>query len=145
MPTLITVFEVDSVYYIAGNALQQRIEEDGRHAWNGPKGALFRERMGLKQAHANANLWLLPRCSTVVYCGAIMDSHNLVSRSGLKRKAHRTKTRRSPRTSVTFPPEIYKVLEDLARKKKVSVAWVVRDAAEKYIADQWPLFAKGGA
>lgn len=27
-------------------------------------------------------------------------------------------------------------------KKKVSVAWIVRDAAEKYVADQWPLFAK---
>lgn len=47
------------------------------------------------------------------------------------------------RTSVTFPSEIYETLEDLAKRKKVSVAWVVREAAEKYIADQWPLFAKG--
>lgn len=46
-----------------------------------------------------------------------------------------------PRTSVSFPPEIYKTLEDLATKKKVSIGWVVRDACEKYVADQWPLFA----
>ena len=45
-----------------------------------------------------------------------------------------------PRTSVSFPPEIYKTLEDLATKKKVSIGWVVRDAVEKYVADQWPLF-----
>jgi hypothetical protein len=46
-----------------------------------------------------------------------------------------------PRTSVSFPPEIYKTLEDLATKKKVSIGWVVRDACERYVADQWPLFA----
>jgi metal-responsive CopG/Arc/MetJ family transcriptional regulator len=44
------------------------------------------------------------------------------------------------RASVTFPPDLYKTLEDIAKQKKVSVAWVVRDAAEKYVADQWPLF-----
>jgi predicted DNA-binding protein len=57
-------------------------------------------------------------------------------------KPNKTKPSQSPRTSVTFPPELYQTLEDLARKKKVSVAWVVRDAAEKYVADEWPLFAK---
>jgi len=45
-----------------------------------------------------------------------------------------------PRVSVSFPPELYKTLELLAKKKKVSTAWVVREAAEKYVADQWPLF-----
>jgi len=45
-----------------------------------------------------------------------------------------------PRASVTFPPELYRTLEDLAKKKKVSIAWVVREAAEKYVAEQWPLF-----
>ena len=45
-----------------------------------------------------------------------------------------------PRASVSFPPEVYKTLEDLAKKKKVSIAWVVREAVEKYVADQWPLF-----
>jgi predicted DNA-binding protein len=45
------------------------------------------------------------------------------------------------RASVTFPPELYQTLEDLAKKRKVSIAWIVRDAAEKYVADQWPLFS----
>ena len=47
---------------------------------------------------------------------------------------------KSPRTSVTFPTELYGELERIAQQKKVSVAWVVRDAAEKYIAAQYPLF-----
>jgi metal-responsive CopG/Arc/MetJ family transcriptional regulator len=47
-----------------------------------------------------------------------------------------------PRTSVTLPADIYKTLEQIAREKKVSVAWVIRDAAEKYIADKWPLFGR---
>ena len=46
----------------------------------------------------------------------------------------------TPRISVTLPPEIHQTLEQIAREKKVSLAWVVRDAAEKYIADRWPLF-----
>ncbi len=46
----------------------------------------------------------------------------------------------SVRASISFPSELYRTLEDIARKKKVSLAWVVRDAAEKYVAEQWPLF-----
>lgn len=48
----------------------------------------------------------------------------------------------APRVSVTFPLELYETLEAIARSKKVSVAWVVRDAAEKYVAEQWPLLEK---
>jgi predicted DNA-binding ribbon-helix-helix protein len=44
------------------------------------------------------------------------------------------------RASITFPPDIYKTLEDIARQKKVSLAWVVREAAEEYIAGKSPLF-----
>jgi hypothetical protein len=43
------------------------------------------------------------------------------------------------RASVSFPTETYKELERLAESRKVSVAWVVREAAERYVADQWPL------
>ena len=46
------------------------------------------------------------------------------------------------RATISFPPGVYKTLEDIARKKKVSLAWVVRDATEKYIEDKWPLFAE---
>lgn len=48
------------------------------------------------------------------------------------------KTSDATRASVTFPRDLYRALEELARQKKVSVAWIVRDAAEKYAAEQRP-------
>lgn len=50
------------------------------------------------------------------------------------------------RASISFPAEIYETLELIAKQNKVSLAWVVREAAEKYIAGRWPLFGatKGG-
>lgn len=48
---------------------------------------------------------------------------------------------RTTRASVSFPRELYDTLERIAKDKKVSVAWIVRDAAEKYVGEQWPLFA----
>lgn len=47
---------------------------------------------------------------------------------------------RAVRASISFPAEIYETLELMAKEKKVSLAWVVREAAEKYIEDKWPLF-----
>jgi len=44
------------------------------------------------------------------------------------------------RASISFPPEIYQTLEEIAKEKKVSLAWVVREAAEIYIGGRWPLF-----
>jgi metal-responsive CopG/Arc/MetJ family transcriptional regulator len=46
----------------------------------------------------------------------------------------------SVRASISFPPNVYRTLEEIARKKKVSVAWVVREAAEQYVDGQTPLF-----
>lgn len=54
----------------------------------------------------------------------------------MKRKKRKTKAP-SPawvRASISFPPGLYEALVELAKKKKVSLAWVVRDAAEKYVA-----------
>lgn len=45
------------------------------------------------------------------------------------------------RASVSFPTHVYEELERIAAAKKVSLAWVVREATEKYVADQWPLLA----
>jgi predicted DNA-binding protein len=42
----------------------------------------------------------------------------------------------SVRASISFPPDLYETLENLAKQKKVSLAWVVRDATEKYVAEQ---------
>ena len=43
------------------------------------------------------------------------------------------------RASISFPTELYETLEIIAKGKKVSLAWVVRDAVESYVADKWPL------
>ena len=51
---------------------------------------------------------------------------------------------KAPRQSVTFTPATYAELERLSREKKVSIAWVVREATEKYIAEQYPLFGRVG-
>jgi len=48
------------------------------------------------------------------------------------------------RVSVSFPRDLYEILEGIARDKKVSVAWVVRDASEKYLDERWPLLSGKG-
>jgi metal-responsive CopG/Arc/MetJ family transcriptional regulator len=40
------------------------------------------------------------------------------------------------RSSISFPQDIYTDLEKIAYKKKVSLAWVVRDAVEIYLKEQ---------
>lgn len=57
----------------------------------------------------------------------------------------RMKAELAARASITFPPQTYRTLEQIAKQKKVSLAWVVRDAAEKYIADQWPFLERHDA
>jgi metal-responsive CopG/Arc/MetJ family transcriptional regulator len=54
-----------------------------------------------------------------------------------KRGGKSVKTQSTPavRASISFPPDLYEMLEKLAKQKKVSLAWVVRDAAEKYVGD----------
>lgn len=48
----------------------------------------------------------------------------------------------SVRATISFPLDIYQTLESIAKEKKVSLAWVVREAAEQYIGDKWPLFSR---
>jgi metal-responsive CopG/Arc/MetJ family transcriptional regulator len=40
------------------------------------------------------------------------------------------------RASISFPPDLYETLEEIAKQKKVSLAWVVREASERYAADE---------
>ncbi len=56
-----------------------------------------------------------------------------------KSEEGQTEPTASVRASVSFPPELYRSLEEIAKQKKVSLAWVVRDAAEQYVGDKWPL------
>ncbi len=53
----------------------------------------------------------------------------------VERRSMKAATASSVRASISFPPDLYETLENLAKQKKVSMAWVVRDATEKYIAD----------
>jgi hypothetical protein len=48
------------------------------------------------------------------------------------------------RASISFPPDVYETLEGIAKEKRVSLAWVVREAAEQYIGGRWPLFNRNG-
>jgi predicted transcriptional regulator len=56
--------------------------------------------------------------------------------------AQKPKSEQTTRMSVTLLSETHASLETIAKQKKVSLAWVMRDAAEKYVAEQWPLFAQ---
>jgi len=51
-----------------------------------------------------------------------------------KRKAMKSQRTGLVRASISFPPDLYETLEALAKQKKVSLAWVVREASERYVA-----------
>jgi predicted DNA-binding protein len=57
-------------------------------------------------------------------------------------KKMKTQSAAAVRASISFPPDVYETLETIAKEKRVSLAWVVREATEKYIAEKWPLFAR---
>ena len=54
----------------------------------------------------------------------------------------KTQSQAAVRASISFPPAVYETLDAIAKEKRVSLAWVVREAAEKYIADRWPLLSE---
>ena len=62
-----------------------------------------------------------------------------------KRAAKAPAASKSVRMSVTLPRDLHETLTQVAKGKKVTVAWVIRDAAEKYVGDAWPLFKQGAA
>jgi hypothetical protein len=67
---------------------------------------------------------------------------SVIQMSGKKRQGKNTQTPTASavRATISFPPDVYETLEIIAKEKKVSLAWVVRDASEQYIAEKWPLF-----
>jgi predicted DNA-binding ribbon-helix-helix protein len=70
--------------------------------------------------------------TTLVYSGA----------KGALEMAKDTKSQKSTRTSVSINTADYRELERLAELKKVTVAWIIRDAVEKYLSSNSPLFAR---
>jgi metal-responsive CopG/Arc/MetJ family transcriptional regulator len=53
-----------------------------------------------------------------------------------KRKAMKSQRTALVRASISFPPDLYETLEEIAKQKKVSLAWVVREASERYAAKE---------
>jgi hypothetical protein len=62
----------------------------------------------------------------------------MMRKSG-ERKGAKTRGAAFVRASISFPAEVYQSLEDIAKQKKVPLAWVVRDAAENYLAGHQPI------
>jgi predicted transcriptional regulator len=52
--------------------------------------------------------------------------------------------RNGTRITVTIPPDHYDLVCRMAKVKKVSNAWIIRDAVEKYIEADAPLLAIKG-
>jgi hypothetical protein len=49
----------------------------------------------------------------------------------------------SVRVTVSLPADVHRIVEALAKEKRVSVAWILRDAAQEYLGDRWPLLGEG--
>ncbi len=73
------------------------------------------------------------------WCNVVQLSHSPMAKKSARSSQ---KDAKSIRASVSFPAGRYRELERIAEQKKVSLAWVVREAAEKYIAEQWPLLER---
>lgn len=57
-----------------------------------------------------------------------------------KTKKPRGKKSKMPRSSVSFSESVQEELNRLALQKKVSVAWIIREAVDRYLAAENPLF-----
>jgi hypothetical protein len=56
-----------------------------------------------------------------------------MTRKSVAKSRGKEKSAHWVRASISFPPDLYERLEEIAKGKKVSLAWVVRDAAEGYV------------
>ena len=74
-------------------------------------------------------------CTRVVYYGALMAHSRCLD--GVPKA-----TTGSVRVSVSFDAADYAHVKDIAKEKRVSVAWVVRDAVASYLDARTPLFAR---
>ena len=66
-----------------------------------------------------------------------------MGKAGKEKKKSKPQGAGAVRASISFPADIYETLDIIAKQKKVSLAWVVREAAEQYIGEKWPLFNRG--
>lgn len=58
------------------------------------------------------------------------------------KSSDKTSRKNTVRTTVTFSKRDYVEIEEIATRKKVSVAWVIREAVEQYLNQQTPLLPR---
>ena len=79
--------------------------------------------------------------TVMVNCGDILPGKRAypVTRGAKRKTKRKAEASSTVRATISFPPDLYQTLEEIASQKKVSLAWIVREASEQYIADKWPL------
>ena len=65
-------------------------------------------------------------------------------RGCMSRRRKETHRQRSTRATVSIAPDTYSIIQAIAKQKKVSAAWVIRDAVDKYVAEELPLLQRTG-
>ena len=80
-----------------------------------------------------------------LFTNMVCSGESLNRRGNMKRKDGESRTPKAQgalpvRASISFPAEIYQCIGEIARRKKVSVAWVVREAWKNTLRTKWPLF-----
>jgi hypothetical protein len=78
----------------------------------------------------------VPFAGSPRWCSVVNSTNSRMKKKKGSGKTMKMQSTSTVRASISFPPDIYESLEELAKKHKVSLAWVVRDAAERYIADR---------
>lgn len=73
----------------------------------------------------------------MVYGGVILENLAMSNVKARMRKSVRI------RTSVSLDRADLDQIAQIARRKKVSKAWVIREAVERYLEDRTPLFKSG--
>jgi hypothetical protein len=68
-------------------------------------------------------------------CIKVMHSDALMSRRSAK------KSQKCPRITISLSPQDHEQVTRMAKTKKVSASWIVRDAVEKYLTADIPLLA----
>lgn len=87
-------------------------------------------------------LFAAPFSLSLHTCGVMWCIRLSFGVSTMSKTAQKKMSSKTVRTSVSLPHDLHDTLARLAKDKKVSVSWVIRDAAEKYVNEQWPLLAE---
>jgi hypothetical protein len=91
----------------------------------------------MSMSRCTMRVLLLSAASSPYWCKVVNGNHQrAVSLEMRRAKTMKTSNESPIRASISFPPDLYRALEEVAKQKKVSLAWIVRDAAEQYLANQ---------